>query len=537
MRQRRSWSVDALTVGAIGGSVVALLVLLVDGYLVLTRLEGSAALLNGEFPWMLVATPIFVLAGLLIGSRSNHFVSLSVILIAIAEERFQQSLLPHGGINLRLDELLAPSITFGLLTQEWQTGRLRRELERIPGLIPLALFMVANLIPTALIMQDQTRGASLFIILLAGAGCYVGVAILAARVGCVRDIVLPLTIVGGLEAAFGLGTLALSVWRGEAVGFGIQIEPVTGLFEAYGTMFEANFFGQYLAAIFLIAVAFLVLLASQRRLWSRDSAVLAPVVLLSALGVLASETRASWLGLVAGVLTIAALWSLRTPEPHSAQRAPRWAIGRWAPSLAMLAILLLVASAVFMFSGASSPLGQRLSAVVNFTSGSGYGRLRILQLVLGDLANPIIGMGDGSFNTALPIAPGLPPEPHPWIYSMFLAILHDSGIVGLLLWLTFLAVIYYRLVRVIRGDFPQSIQTLAIAMAGALTCLLISAQATTSMYLIFFWAFLGLAGAVPLLAAPIGAQRYSATAIDTSDASHDVAEVNRATNHPVPRPA
>ena len=83
---------------------------------------------------------------------------------------------------------------------------------------------------------------------------------------------------------------------------------------------------------------------------------------------------------------------------------------------------------------------------------------------------------------------------------MFLAVLHDSGIVGLTLWLAFLAVIYRGLFLVIRGVYPRPIQMLAIGMAAVLTSLLVSAQATTACIYSSFgrsWAF---AAAVPLIA-------------------------------------
>ena len=88
---------------------------------------------------------------------------------------------------------------------------------------------------------------------------------------------------------------------------------------------------------------------------------------------------------------------------------------------------------------------------------------------------------------------------------MFLAVLHDSGIVGLTLWLAFLAVIYRGLFLAIRGVYPRPIQMLAIGMAAVLTSLLVSAQATTSMYLLFFGRSWGLQPLCPSLPEPVRA--------------------------------
>lgn len=203
---------------------------------------------------------------------------------------------------------------------------------------------------------------------------------------------------------------------------------------------------------------------------------------------------------------------------------------RWLPAVVLPLVLVGSAAAIILIGGPNNPLARRMSSVFNFTTGSGYGRIRILRLVLGDLSDPILGMGDGSFNIALPAGLNQTPDGHPWIYSMFLAVLHDSGIIGLALWFIFLGVIYVQLIRVIRSDLWPGLQTYAIAVGVVLTSLLVSAQATTSMYLIFFWAFLGLAGAVPGLAARdrarLAAREEATDAIDGADAGRQEAEMD-----------
>jgi hypothetical protein len=500
MRQQDVRSMRAWTIAAVIMAIVALLVLLGDGLLVASNGSVGVPFLRDEgFPWMLVLAPVLLAGGVTIGFRTSPTVGLLAIFIAVAEERFAQSLLPHGGVNLRLDELLVPAIAAGLLLREWRVSKLRKDWPRIPGLALLGLFLVANLVPTLFVMHDHARGLSLFTILIAGAVCYTGVAILVSRVAEIEDIVLPIALVGAFEAIFGLGALGVALALGRSDIFGVQTDPATKIVAPYGTMFEANFFGQFLVAIFLLSVAFLFELAAQRRLRSPVAVAVTSVVILAFLGTLASGTRASWLALAIGVMALALLLPLRRTIGGLKDRSPLKTFKRWLPAVVTGALLVTVTVTLIVIASPDSPLGQRLSSILDFSSGSGFGRLRVLVLVINDWSNPILGMGDGSFNVSLPPFPGRPPDP-PWIFSMFLAVAHDSGIVGLTLLLAFLAVIYRGLFRVIRRTYPRPIQVLAIGMVAVLSSLLVSAQATTSMYLLFFWAFVGIAGAVPLIA-------------------------------------
>src|SRR5262245_39687837 len=132
MRQQGVRSMRAWTIAAIIAAIVALLIVLGDGLIVASRANVVVPLPNDErFPWLLLLIPVLLAGGVAIGARMPPVVGLSAIFIAIAEERFTQSVLPQGGVNLRLDELLVPAITAGLLLHEWSRSRLRQDWTRI----------------------------------------------------------------------------------------------------------------------------------------------------------------------------------------------------------------------------------------------------------------------------------------------------------------------------------------------------------------------------------------------------------------------
>jgi glycosyltransferase involved in cell wall biosynthesis len=177
-------------------------------------------------------------------------------------------------------------------------------------------------------------------------------------------------------------------------------------------------------------------------------------------------------------------------------------------------------------SGEGTTIVQRAQQLVNVQSGSGYGRLQVLWLVLDDWQrNPLAGLGNGSFNGHLP---GVPPSAHVWIYSMGLAILHDSGVVGVVLFAWFLVEVCLTLFRAIRSTNEPALQALGIGALGAATCMLFGAQTTSSMYLMLLWVFVGLAGAVPALVTRFrlrdpelqtSARKAASTLIPTGDSS------------------
>ena len=64
------------------------------GLLVASSASVGVPFLSDEgFPWMLVLAPVLMAGGVTIGFRTSPIVGLLAIFIAIAEERFAQSLL------------------------------------------------------------------------------------------------------------------------------------------------------------------------------------------------------------------------------------------------------------------------------------------------------------------------------------------------------------------------------------------------------------------------------------------------------------
>lgn len=111
--------------------------------------------------------------------------------------------------------------------------------------------------------------------------------------------------------------------------------------------------------------------------------------------------------------------------------------------------------------------------------------------------SPIIGRGPGDFRLqALNVlrAIGAYDEENLWIGQMMLAILHDSGIVGVVVYCIFLVALFWRVGKWVRAGSLDH-----CGYAAAFACILIASQATTSHLTSLFGVSAGLLGSVPFI--------------------------------------
>ncbi len=287
-------------------------------------------------------------------------------------------------------------------------------------------------------------------------------------------------LVGGAVAAFGL--LALALWTVSHVNLGVHLKP-EGTIAAMGTQWESNVFGSYMAALVVLA-GVIVVAPLARRL--RLSAGLALLVGIPALA--ASLTRAAWLGAVVALGMGIAVWAVRRPR-----LALRVVAG-------LLLVVLPLAAVVFLSDVRTtlptvavvdgSTLFDRLLSLASLEQdGNVWVRLQIYRHVLQVWQeHPWIGWGIGAYGQAY-----LYPNQNlsAWIPNLFLHVLYDSGLFGLVFLIAGLGVALWRgfrawLHRAGAGRF------LAGGLLLAVIALLVAFQATEASWLAYFWVFLGL---------------------------------------------
>lgn len=223
----------------------------------------------------------------------------------------------------------------------------------------------------------------------------------------------------GAQVAAALGILAFVLWLVALLGgtrFGTQDEFVTGSLAAKGFALEANFLGSQELVWLLVVLRSRVVRGHTAPAW---------VVSGMLLGIAASMTRAVWL---ATVLVIAGcLMVSRTTEPQGA--ANRNSQTR----LPLTRLLVAAVGIIATFSLLGSPLAK-LRASLDFGTTTGQVRVRSWNTAWDDLAQSgsyLTGLGTNSFGQRH-LSEANPGEPD-YLGSLPLAVLHDSGVVGVML--------------------------------------------------------------------------------------------------------
>ena len=288
-----------------------------------------------------------------------------------------------------------------------------------------------------------------------------------------------------LEAASAFGGLALARFYipfGAASGRG-------GIAVPYGTLWEPNVLGSYLAAGAALTLATLLAAPPRRRAWALAGAL---ALIGAALGL--SLARTAWAGVaVAGAFVV---WGAWRAEP----RSQAWrGLGLAGGALAVVALFLLLLAPA-LFPGTSRGLQARadVAGYDPAADPSLQARVDTLRGALpGVLAHPILGNGAGSYAAHHLNEQGGPG----WIGNLELHLLYDSGALGLALALTGLGVIARGALRALRRApvaGPDRAVILGLLAAGA--ALFVAYQATEGTWLAYTWIYVGLlarAGAVP----------------------------------------
>ncbi len=282
-------------------------------------------------------------------------------------------------------------------------------------------------------------------------------------------------------AGFKVGGAEVSQRAAEffAVGYG-----------AYGTMYEPNIFGSYSAAHTVLAFVLLIL-AAQLPGTAGGVRLLRWLAALSAAGLVLSFTRAAWLGAVAGLglFAIAEWKQLRRRLRLSNVLVP-------------LGVALMAAVVVALVPGSAGELLRyKLYNLLNLASPTATFRLVTYSMALQQTLDHLF-IGSGTFTFAALAAQGSDFQQYEnwrnlWIGNYLVLALHDTGIVGLGLWLAMLASIMKRTVRAIdaRTLTDQLMRRRTLALTAAVGSLLVSFLATSGFSLGYSWLLIGLLGA------------------------------------------
>jgi O-antigen ligase len=292
--------------------------------------------------------------------------------------------------------------------------------------------------------------------------------------------------VGAAESAYGIIVFLSHYAFGTALG--VELEQYGFTSAVYGTQYEPNLFGSYAACCAIMFLALFVLTpATDRRWWYA--------------GGLAITTLAATISLARSVfvaLPIVAVVVLRIAWNRGLFR-----LKAVVPLMAVTGLLLLAVSPLVV-----NAIRERFSTIQLDDIASDdttWERLIQMGIALEDVqAHPILGTGTASFHLFFDPADypegfaGDAEEPG-WISNTPLRILHDTGVVGLAIFLFFVGSLVLAARAAAKKATGTSFTVLAAIFCGSVLYA-ITFQATEATMLSFTWIHIGLlAAAVTIL--------------------------------------
>ena len=291
--------------------------------------------------------------------------------------------------------------------------------------------------------------------------------------------------VGAAEAVYGIASfLSNQVFN---TAFGMELDQYGFFPGTYGTQYEANLFGSYTACCAIMFLAFFLLdHQSGRARYAWGFAV-------TALGALISLARSVLVAFPFAALVV--LWM--------AFKRGRFKVRSLVPLMLGVALLLFAMGPLIL-----NLVRERFSTIdIAQLSDDPTTWERLVQVAAAveDIkAHPLLGTGTASFHLFFDPSDypegfaGDADEPG-WISNTPLRILHDTGAVGLIVFLSFLACLAIAVRKVLRKALERNVAVLA-ALSGGLVLYAITFQASEATMLAFTWLHLGLlANAVPIL--------------------------------------
>jgi O-antigen ligase len=375
---------------------------------------------------------------------------------------------PLGRVDIRAEQLAAliglGATGFWIVSRRSGWNLLRPNLSELL----LGLWLALSLVSSLAFSPDTSRSVkAVALLLISSLGFLLPRRLIQGRQDQMDMIVKLFLVAIAAEAAYGTGAFLAHVF-GPTVS--LNVNPASGHLSAYGTLWEPNVFGAFCAAG---AVAWAWL---GRRYfghaWIGIAACLG--------GTLVSFTRAAWFAAVV-VLAISLAGPVR-------QRASLRQLALGIAGAAVIAIAVFGVEQTSHYyqqvSGTPTTPPASTRGLLGLLSNATdvIGRLDQVTKVLHDLGpSPLLGNGTASYGVRHPVAGQ--PEQH--LANLELAVLNDTGVIGLLTFLAFGVSLAYAAWR--RRRDPT-----VAGLGMATLVIVITNTATETTELMITWLMLGL---------------------------------------------
>lgn len=474
-----------------------------------------------SIPILLTCLVLVGSQALLLGRARGAVVAL---LIAAALNRYSSE---FAGATVKPEHIVAP-LTGLLLLPDLR--RLLARLDRV-DLFVLA-WLLWSLVPGLLNAPDPGNSTRLWMMLMLAAFGYFAVALTVRTAGRAYTV-----FTAWLTIATGIGIWGLVThfaYHALDVNLGIQVNPVTFDPSIPGPFHEANLFGSAVMMAGLTGLALLALGGGPQRLaWTAS--------LVGLLAVQVSFTRTVWIAYLGGLILIAlgkviyqprrrvlpqpagitafggvfalailgtvALWVpfSNTPQPPQGVAfstptplPPGAPTPTPAPTQTFLQRGTPVAEHNWTPAVREADIAGRVGSIASTNDSSVRLRLEFIRIALRDWReHPLVGLGIGSFGQEYINSS----NERAWLTMFAVRILHDGGVVGVLLFGTALALLLVRVVGLLRARSGGRVERIALAMAVGIAAMFVAFLATEGLQLAWYWCSLGLFAALVRIAA------------------------------------
>lgn len=431
---------------------------------------------------ILLGAPL-VLAGGLVSAVLRPY-ALLLLLCLVPLNGFP---IPIGTTNVRADQTVSALMVIGLGLSAVFLGR-RLYVDR--PLLALIALLGLNAVTTAFVSPSLRYSAMQVVNLTATWAIYavivncVDSADMADRLTAVFLWILALAALVGI-IAFAAGISGYPIGMANVKGSPLDIGQPYG---AFGTAVEPNIFGSMCQSAFVVVAAMLLLGQRDEAPFRRHH--LWAILVITGLGLLLSFTRGAWVGTVCGLAAVVVLAPL---------------VGRRIRLMPLALPAAATTIGVVWLWTYDGPAGQffryKVDNLFNPQSSTAMFRLVSYGLAWTQIVQkPIFGWG--TFTYAALLAQGsdvkeLGVEHSLWIGNYVLLILHDTGIVGLLVF----GVLIWAVVRMGRhaarslvAARPASAVSV-LALVASMSGLLVSFLASSGFTFTYPWVVIGLIGA------------------------------------------
>ena len=422
--------------------------------------------------WVPFAAGIFLAAVLLLVRWP--FGALAALTAAAAMPRYHFSILSW---NAKPEHLIATACCMLLLPRLWRKPQTRQKLDRTDAL--LLAFLALGFVSSYIASPDRAATFRWSLLFTLATLPFFLIPQMCSTEEELRVAFNLWLSIGAAEALFGILCFLSYLLFGTTVGvtFFFYLSFIPGV---HGSQWEPNIFGSF-CACFAVMFLYYYLTTTRRTGWYMLG------FMLTTVGTLLSLARQSWICLV----VVGAMVFVFNQRGRKIQ---------WKRLLRIAAGVLI---ALGIGANLMEDLPERLGTLAIDQAAQDptiVHRLQLLAMAAQDISeHPIIGLGSSSFQLMHEDQDELGTN-SAWLGNFFVRVVHDTGIIGLIVFMCFLVLLGRRVWKVQVSTATDAAKTTVNSLAAGTIVLLIAYQLTDASTLTFTWIQFGMLAAATRIA-------------------------------------